>query len=104
MAVIRINALSVPADGGPELEARFRKRLGAVDQQDGFLGFDLLRPTGENEQRWFVMTRWDSEEAFTAWVESQAFRHGHAQSEGGGPPVATGSELLEFEVVLSSER
>ena len=104
MTVIRINAISVPAEGGPELEERFRKRLGPVDEQPGFLSFDLLRPTGENEQRWFVMTRWESEEAFRAWVESTAFRHGHAKSEGGGRPVATGSELLEFEVALSSER
>ncbi len=104
MPVIRINALSVPADGGAELEERFRRRLGAVDQQPGVLGFDLLRPTGDNEQRWFVMTRWESDEAFAAWVGSQAFRHGHAKSEGGGQPVATGSELLEFDVVLSSER
>jgi len=104
MTVIRINAISVPEAGGDELEARFAKRLGAVDEQPGFLSFDLLRPTGENERRWFVMTRWESHEAFQAWVESTAFRHGHAQSEGGGRPVATGSELLEFEVVLSSER
>jgi heme-degrading monooxygenase HmoA len=104
MAVIRINALSVPADGGAELEARFGQRLGAVDDQPGFLGFDLLRPTGENEQRWFVVTRWESEADFQAWVESQAFRHGHAESEGSGRPVATGSELLEFDVVLSSKR
>ena len=103
MSIIRINALSVPAEGGTELEERFRKRLGAVDEQPGFLSFDLLRPTGENEQRWFVMTRWESEEAFQSWVESTAFRHGHAKSEGGGRPVATGSELLEFEVVLSSD-
>ncbi len=104
MPVIRINAITVPGDGGPELEDRFRQRLRAVDQQPGFLGFDLLRPTGENEQRWFVMTRWDSDEAFRAWVESAAFRHGHARPAGTGAPVATGSELLEFDVVLTSER
>ena len=50
------------------------------------------------------MTRWESEADFQSWVGSQAFRHGHATSEGGGPPVATGSELLEFDVVLSSAR
>lgn len=104
MPVIRINALDVPADGASEIEERFRKRLGAVDRQPGFLGFDLLRPTGQNERRWFVMTRWESDEAFQAWVSSTAFRHGHATSEGGGRPVATGSELLEFDVVLTSER
>jgi heme-degrading monooxygenase HmoA len=104
MTVIRINAISVPEGGGPELEARFGKRLGAVDDRPGFLGFDLLRPTGDNEERWFVMTRWESPEAFQTWVDSQAFQHGHARSEGGGRPVATGSELLEFDVVLSSPR
>ena len=104
MAVIRINAISVPDEGGPELEDRFRKRLGAVDAQPGFLSFDLLRPTSENEQRWFVMTRWESEQAFRAWVESATFRHGHARSEGDGRSVATSSELLEFDVVLSNER
>ena len=102
MTVIRINAISVPEGGGPELESRFSKRAGAVDDRPGFLGFDLLRPTGDNEKRWFVMTRWESQEAFQAWVDSQAFQHGHATSEGGGPPVATGSELLEFDVVLSN--
>ncbi len=104
MAVIRINAISVPTDGGPELEARFRKRLGAVDEQPGFLGFDLLRPTGENERRWFVMTRWESDEAFQAWVQSMAFREGHATAEGRGRPVATRSEILEFDVLLRSDR
>jgi heme-degrading monooxygenase HmoA len=104
MSVIRINAITVPDEGGPELEERFRKRLGAVDEQPGFEGFDLLRPTGEKERRWFVMTRWASNDAFEAWVQSSAFGHGHARSEGGGRPVATGSDLLEFDVVLSSER
>ena len=104
MPVIRINAITVPDEGGSELEARFRKRLGAVDEQPGFLGFDLLRPTGIKEHRWFVMTRWESDEAFQAWVESAAFRHGHAKSAGGVHPVATGSELLEFDVVLTSGR
>ena len=104
MTVIRINAISVPEEGGSELEARFANRLGAVDDRPGFLGFDLLRPTGDNEKRWFVMTRWESEEAFQAWVDSQAFKHGHAKSEGGGRPVATGSEMLEFEVILSSKK
>jgi heme-degrading monooxygenase HmoA len=104
MTVIRINAISVPEGGGPELESRFSKRVGAVDDRPGFLSFDLLRPTGDNEKRWFVMTRWESQEAFQAWVDSQAFQHGHATSEGGGRPVATASELLEFDVVLSNAK
>ena len=45
MTVIKINAITVPADGGDELARRFAARAGAVDSQDGFEGFELLRPT-----------------------------------------------------------
>ena len=69
----------------------------------GFLGFELLRPV-EGEERYFVYTRWESEEAFRAWVESPAFTRGHAQaardSEG---TVAHGSALMGFEVVQKVE-
>lgn len=70
----------------------------------GFLGFELLRPTG-GETRYFVYTRWESEEAFRAWVESAEFTRGHAGGgrSGGERPVGTGSQLLEFEVVLAAE-
>ena len=100
MSVVRINAIAVPAGAGPELEKRFAARLGAVDQQPGFEGFELLRPTGENEDRYFVVTHWESEEAFEAWVSSQAFSQGHAESS--RAPVASGSAVLEFDVVLSN--
>jgi heme-degrading monooxygenase HmoA len=107
VSVVKINAISVPEGGGPELEKRFAARAGAVEQQPGFEEFQLLRPV-EGEDRYFVYTRWDSEESFQAWVNSQAFAHGHtgASSEGGHPhgadapkPVSTGAHLLAFEVV-----
>ena len=103
MSVVRINAIEVPEGAGPELEQRFANRLGAVDEQPGFEGFELLRPTGEAESRYFVVTHWESEDAFQAWVASRDFSKGHAGPKGEQrPPVSTGSELLEFDVVLSS--
>lgn len=95
--VVKINAIEVPEGRGPELEARFAKRAGEVEHQPGFLGFELLRPAA-GETRYFVYTRWESEEAYRAWVESADFTRGHAQARS-GPPVAQGSSLLEFEVV-----
>jgi heme oxygenase (mycobilin-producing) len=101
MAVVKINAIEVPEGMGPHLEERFAKRASEVEQMPGFLGFELLRPV-EGESRYFVYTRWESEEDFRAWVESSAFTRGHAQAAAGqGGPVATGSSLLEFEVVQS---
>ncbi|MEV6299750.1 antibiotic biosynthesis monooxygenase [Actinoplanes sp. NPDC051861] len=95
MAVVKINAIEVPEGAGPELEKRFAARHGAVENSPGFLGFELLRPTA-GENRYFVYTRWESEEAFQAWSNGSA-KEAHAGER--SRPVATGASLLEFEVV-----
>jgi heme-degrading monooxygenase HmoA len=110
MTVIKINAITVPAEGGDELARRFAARAGAVDNQDGFEGFELLRPT-DDRTTWLVVTRWRDEESFQAWTSSPAFGHGHGrpepgQGEGeGGPaqrPVAMSAELWSYEVAGGS--
>ena len=85
MTVVKINAITVPADSGDELARRFAARAGAVDDQDGFEGFELLRPTDERTT-WLVVTRWRDEESFRAWMSSPAFGHGHrsASERAGG--------------------
>ena len=98
MAVVKINAIEVPDGSGPELERRFAARLGAVEGSPGFLGFELLRPVA-GENRYFVYTKWESEEAFRAWMEGSGMR-AHAGER--AQPVGTGSSLLEFEVVQSA--
>lgn len=95
MAVVKINAIEVPEGAGPELEKRFAARLHAVDSQPGFLGFELLRPvSGDN--RYFVYTKWESEDAYQAWAKGPAIQ-AHAGQRAN--PVASGASLLEFEVV-----
>jgi heme-degrading monooxygenase HmoA len=104
MTVIKINAITVPADSGDELAHRFAARAGAVDGQAGFEGFELLRPTDERTQ-WLVVTRWADESAFSAWVSSPAFAHGHVGADrpaASGAPVAVSSELWSYEVAGGS--
>jgi heme-degrading monooxygenase HmoA len=100
MSVVKINAIAVPEGGGSELEARFAARLGAVENMPGFEGFELLRPTA-GEDRYFVYTRWATEDDFQNWLKSQQFKHGHSGDSKAPqrPPAGTGSALLEFEVV-----
>ncbi len=100
MSVVKINAIEVREDLGPELEKRFSERAREVESMPGFEGFELLRPV-EGDSPYFVYTRWESEEAFQAWVESDAFKRGHRQAsrEHGGGSVSHGSRLLSFEVV-----
>src|SRR3954454_21222752 len=98
MAVVKINAIEVQPGKGPEFEERFARRAAEVEGMPGFLGFELLRPT-EGESRYFVYTRWESEEDFRAWVESSAFTRGHAQAARDSKgTVAHGSSLMGFEV------
>jgi heme-degrading monooxygenase HmoA len=99
MAVVKINAIEVPEGAGPELERRFAARAGAVEKAPGFLSFELLRPVA-GENRYFVYTRWESEEAFQAWSEGSG-RAAHSGER--ARPVGSGSALLEFEVIQRAE-
>ncbi|WP_257202503.1 antibiotic biosynthesis monooxygenase family protein [Corynebacterium cystitidis] len=105
MSIVKINALTVPADAAETLEERFKARKHAVDSAPGFEGFQLLRPV-KGEDRYFVVTRWADEESYAVWRDGDA-RAAHAKPEGEESeqprqPAATNAELLEFEVVLDS--
>ena len=107
MTVVKINAITVPAGSGDELARRFAARAGAVDNQDGFEGFELLKPADERTT-WLVVTRWRDEESFQAWLHSPAFGHGHrsaSERAGGEPPhpVGISSELWSYEIAGGSK-
>ena len=101
MSIIKINAITVAADSGDELAKRFAARAGAVDDQDGFEGFELLQPT-DGRTTWLVITRWRDEDAFTAWASSPAFGRGH-RSEGPHASEAAEGEQPKKPVGVSSE-
>ena len=105
MTTIKINAITVPEGSGDELAKRFAARAGAVDDQDGFEGFELLQPT-DGRNVWLVVTRWRDEDAFDAWVSSPAFGHGHAGADKPNPhsggPVSIGSELWSYTIAGGS--
>ncbi len=105
MTVIKINAITVPEGSGDELARRFAARAGAVDDQEGFEGFELLQPT-DDRTTWLVITRWRDEDSFTAWVSSAAFSHGHAGADAPAPhggPVSVSSELWSYAVAGGSD-
>ena len=110
MSIVKINAITVPADSGDELARRFAARAGAVDDQPGFEGFELLKPT-DDRTTWLVITRWADEESFEAWKASQSFGHAHrgtsgdqegASGEAPQRPVGMSAELWSYEVSTGS--
>ena len=125
MTVVKINAITVPADQGEEVARRFAARIGAVDSQDGFEGFELLRPT-DDRTTWLVISRWRDEDAFSAWLTSPSFAHGHrggdsaaagghpgaaagghpgaapSEAPGGAKPLGLSAELWSFDIATSA--
>ena len=57
MTVVKINAITVPEELGEEVAKRFAARAGAVDDAEGFEGFELFKPEDDRNQ-WLVVTRW----------------------------------------------
>ncbi|WP_300345328.1 antibiotic biosynthesis monooxygenase family protein [Nesterenkonia sp.] len=102
-SVIKINAITVPKDSGDELGKRFAARHGSMDGTPGFQGYELLQPT-DGRNVWLVLTRWDSEEDFENWRNSQHFAASHGDSGDGEPkkkPVGVSSELWSYTVATT---
>ncbi len=82
-----------------DFEEMWRKRDSHLDQVAGFRKFHLLRGPTDNEAALYIShTVWDSQAAFEAWTNSEAFRDAHAKArapEGTylGPPNFEGFEI-----------
>lgn len=110
MSVVKINALEIPPQAGDEIVKRFTARMNSLADVPGFEGFELLRPTGDAETRWFVYTRWADQASYEGWRDGDGARNAHAQApsndgeEAEAPqrPVSMGATLLEFEVEVEA--
>lgn len=85
---ISINHIPVKAGREADFEKIFRERDRSVEQQPGFHSLDVLKPGSRmvmgsapepcaNEYQ--VLTRWENEAAFKAWVHSDAFKKAHSR-------------------------
>lgn len=73
------NRIYVHPEYADAFESRFQDRAGLVDEMEGFISNQVLRPTAEGDP-YVVLTFWESRDAFQNWVGSDAFRKGHARS------------------------
>lgn len=97
MTFVSMTALTFPAGAEAEIETRFAARRKAVDAAPGFQSFELLRPAF-GEDRYFVVTRWDSREAYDAWRAARP-GGGHEDDKQRGMSV----DGFGFEVVQHDE-
>ncbi|MGV1048738.1 MAG: antibiotic biosynthesis monooxygenase family protein [Solirubrobacterales bacterium] len=91
-----MNVVQVPEAKREDFERAFAERESHLHQAEGFVGFELLRGSGESEGEYVVLTRWQSEGAFRAWFMGGLFKlnHRHVDAE-----LAESSEVLHYEVV-----
>ena len=93
MSYVNITALSFPEGAGPEIEQRFAQRAKGVDKAEGFESFELLRPVA-GEDRYFVVTRWDSQDNYQKWADARPAGN-HVEDEKRGMSV----DVLGFESI-----
>ena len=92
--VIVMNVVHVKEERREAFERAFLDRESFVHEAEGFAGFELLRRDREGE--YIVLTRWESEDAFKAWVNSDLFKRSHRHADG---ELAHGSEVRHYEVI-----
>lgn len=102
---VAINYISCKPDYRERFECLFCSRAHAIDRMPGFCGMHVLRAASE-EEPYLVVSYWESEECFNAWVGSPEFIEGHkrgfedirkAKEEGVEPPMS--SRFVTYRVV-----
>ncbi len=97
-----MNRIPVNPDYREQFEERFTNRAREVDKMPGFVRNQVLRPAKPDDP-YIVLTVWQSQADFDAWVNSEAFQKGHARSGTLPREAFSGQSKLEtFEVILDT--
>lgn len=75
-AFVVISRFKVANGTAPEVRAAFVARPHLVDDASGFLGMEVLSPTGDPDEFW-LLTRWDDESSYRTWHGGHAYRESH---------------------------
>lgn len=96
------NRVNVAEGYQAEFEQRFRKRAGQIDKQPGFVSMQILQPVSDDTP-YVVLTTWQDESAFKAWVGSEDFKEAHRNPM---PKEAfkPGGGIEQFNVIIAAEK
>ncbi len=79
---VAVSDLTVPASGREALVAAFARRLGAVDTWPGFQGLQVWADP-RDVTALVMVSWWDTEASFTAYMQSGDHRRSHDRIPGG---------------------
>ncbi|GEM48137.1 antibiotic biosynthesis monooxygenase family protein [Deinococcus cellulosilyticus] len=97
------NRIYVNPEFAAQFEERFQNRARQVDSMPGFIRNLVLRPAKPGDP-YVVLTFWESQEAFRAWTESDAFKQGHARSGTLPKEAFTGPNQLEVHEIITDSQ
>ncbi|MDW8106736.1 MAG: antibiotic biosynthesis monooxygenase [Armatimonadota bacterium] len=102
---VAINYITCAPEYRERFEYLFRTRARAIDRMPGFRGMYVLRPQREGDP-YLVVSHWESEAHFRAWLQSPEFLEGHkrgfedlrtAKARGEQPPMH--SDFRTYEII-----
>jgi heme-degrading monooxygenase HmoA len=102
---VAINFITCTPEYRDRFEELFASRAGEIDRMPGFQRLQVLRPKLSGED-YLIMSEWDDESSFKAWMKSDAFVAGHrrgfadleaAKKRGEQPPMH--SQFRTYEVL-----
>ena len=99
--IVTSNRIPVNPEYAAEFEARFADRSKLVDGMNGFISFQLLRPSKDGDP-YIVMTFWETQDDFKAWTQPDEFKEGHARSGSLPPEAFLGHPKIEIHEVIQS--
>ena len=98
---IAMNRFRIAPGNEGDFERLWRERDSVLDEVPGFVQFQLLRGTSDDEATLYAShTVWDDRAAFDAWTESEAFRKAHGQARAPEGTYLSHPDFEGFEVVL----
>ncbi|MBM7097507.1 antibiotic biosynthesis monooxygenase [Bacillus sp. H-16] len=91
-----MNELHVPKEGRENVAARFSESAEKMKDVPGCLDFMFLHPA-DDENFQVVLTKWESEEDYKAWVDSRAFKDAHKKRrENLDKSPTSGNKIYEY--------
>ena len=75
-AFVVISRFKVANGVSPDVRDAFIRRPHLVDDAPGFMGMEVLTPTGDAAEFWLV-TRWTDESSYRTWHHGHAYRESH---------------------------
>ncbi len=94
------NITKINKGEGYKLVNRFDK-VGKIESMDGFLGLEVLMTEKlDDHDEVSIVTRWDSEAAFSNWTKTDAFKESH-RHKGGKPDYIISNKIAYYDVKVT---